>query len=125
MNPTENAEPKQGCKEEVGRDAVYREIYTEMRRFRGYQFSSSMWYTVLLATTLGFLISAQGNDPKGVGQFLREHAGIGWAIGIVSTIIALTSCFLIKYTDFRYKEQRVWTTEHLEPSWNDFQPDKK
>jgi predicted RNase H-like HicB family nuclease len=109
----------------VSRDAVYREMYHEMRRFRDYEFTSSMWYTAILLTIVGFVASTRfANAPGGFAKLLESYCLLKTTIVFIAVSIAAASSYLVHYTYRRYTDLRNWTSANMEPSWRKFQPHK-
>ena len=100
-------------------DAVYRELYNEMRRYRDYEFHSSTWYTAILTAVLGFLISQRFGRPNDLTMFGAALAS-NWIvkIGLVLSTgaLGLISCRLVRYASRRYDALRNYA-DKLEPTW--------
>ena len=114
--------PNTSDDKKVSGDAVYREMYTEMRRFRDYQFSSSMWYTASLLAIFGFLIASRFGTPPTFNNSLTNSYLLKFIVLVMSIVIAGASCYLIKFADWRYNQLRNWT-DMMEPKWKDFKPE--
>lgn len=103
---------------EVTREAVYGEMYNELRRYRDYEFTSSTWYTAILVAILGFLVATRfENTAEGFSAYFQSSCFLRCAVIFVSAIIAGASTFLVNYSYRRYRELRNYTTNHLEPKW--------
>jgi hypothetical protein len=102
----------------VRREAVYREMYNECRRYRDYEFTSSSWYTALLLAMFGFLVATRFGDTAPVlAQWLAESWVLRVCVVLGGAVIAGTANFLIWYSSGRYQELRRYMTSHLEPKW--------
>gem|GEM_PF-6795218 len=104
--------------QEVSKDTVYREMYTEMRRFRDYQFTSSMWYTLqLIAIEAGLISSKYDNKWCDLEKALSNCCCLKLLVALVAIVIATIASFLIWYSHSRYEAIRAATDKYLEPSW--------
>lgn len=102
----------------VKREAVYREMYNECRRYRDYEFTSSAWYTALLLAILSALVATRfGGAAPMLAQRLAESCALKVVIVFGATAIAAVSNFLVWYSSTRYTELRKYITESLEPEW--------
>jgi hypothetical protein len=113
--------------DEVGREAVYGEVYNELRRYRDYEFSSSTWYTALLFAVLGFLIATRfGDTAPGFAAYLDSSCWLKLGVVAGSALIATVSTFLVRYSYKRYRELRDYANKYLEPPWKraEFSPRK-
>jgi hypothetical protein len=113
--------------DEVVKDTVYREMYTEMRRFRDYEFSSSTWFTALLLGIFAFVVMTRHGDASAsLKTLFNEKCFLRCLLVICSAVPAAASTFLIHHTRSRYLELRDWMDKNLEPSWkNGWKPSSK
>jgi hypothetical protein len=109
--------------DEVKPDAVYRELYCEMRRFRDYEFRASTWFSAFLAVLLGFVFvnryekiaPPQESDRSSTLQLaLRNDQFVRFGVVGISFVVAATAAFIVKFSSVRYHELRTFTT-YLEP----------
>jgi hypothetical protein len=102
--------------EKISNEAVYSELYNEMRRYRDYELSASTWYTAILIALLGFIVSVKYGSSDPVSTF--SHI---WyfqvLVLLISTILGVSSFYSIWYANKRYSEIRKIVDEHLEPKW--------
>ncbi len=121
------AENTNALVQEVGREAVYAQIYDEMRRYRDYEFNSSSWYTALLLATIGFLIAVRfGGTAPQLKVLLVTNGFLKLAVIVSAALIAAASCYLIYFSSRRYQYLREWVDNNLEPDWKKktFKPDR-
>jgi hypothetical protein len=100
-------------------EAVYRELYNEMRRYRDYEFQSSTWYTAILTAVLGFLISQRFGRPSDLtifGAALASNCMVKTALFLGTGALGFISCYLVYYASRRYDVIREYTAR-LEPVW--------
>ena len=112
--PTEPALPRV-----EGPDAVYAELYNEMRRYRDYEFQSSTWYTAILIAVLAFLISQRFEKPDDLtifGAALATNCLLKVALLVGTGALGFISCRLVYYASCRYDHIRRYV-DGLEPSW--------
>jgi hypothetical protein len=109
----------------VKREAVYREMYNEGRRYRDYEFTSSAWYTGFLLAIFGFLVATRfGSAAPSLARLLAQSCALKLAIVLGAAAIAAISNFLVWYSYSRYEELRTYMTKKLEPAWKEFVPRK-
>jgi uncharacterized membrane protein len=95
-------------------EAVYAEMYNEMRRFRDYEFTSSMWYTAILLAIVGFVASTRfANSPEDFAKLSEDHLWLKITIAAVALLIAAASSYLIYYSYSQYDHLRTWTSDNL------------
>lgn len=104
--------------DEVSKDAVYRELYNEMRRIRDYEFTSSMWYTALLLAISGFILTVRfGHTLEDGKNLITASCTIRCIIVVAVAVVAGVSNYLVAYSASLYDALREWVDENLEPSW--------
>jgi len=109
--------------DEVKREAVYGEVYNEMRRYRDYEFTSSTWFTALLLAVLGFLVATRyGETASRFESILARSCVLKFFVVLGAGVVATTSSYLVWYSSHRYQELRAWANDHLEPDWKKFKP---
>ena len=92
---------------EVSRDAVYEQLYHEMRRHRDYEMLVSGWYATLVLGALAGLFAIR---PTFQPCLL-------WLFGILIALAGAGVCYLVWYTHDRYESLRKFVDEQIEPSW--------
>lgn len=114
-----NADPRPAAGDNVKADTVYREMYTEMRRYRDYELNIAKWYSTFSLGYFGavyFLLHSQG------GKELRDTLAIGCGgkllLVILGGIICLAGAYSSWYATDRYDHLRQKVTEVLEPDWS-------
>lgn len=108
-------------------EAVYRELYNEMRRYRDYESQSSTWYTAILTAILGFLISQRFGRPDDLtifGAAVAHNCLVKVTLLLGTGALGFISCRLVYYASHRYDEIRKYT-EQLEPTWKTFVPPRR
>jgi hypothetical protein len=114
----------------VSRDAVYAEMYNEMRRCRDYELTASTWYTAILLAVLVLFVSIkyQADPVSGISQYgkladaLQGDRFVQIAIVLIVTFFLGASIYSIRCMNLRYQELRGYTTAKLEPMWSEFSP---
>ena len=104
----------------VDRNTVYTQMYTEMRRFRDYIFSGSTWYTALMLAILAFVVTPRfsGVCPQSRLTAIMIHSVIMKIILVILTVlIVFSSCYNIYYAFRRYTYNRIFVSHYLEPEW--------
>jgi len=105
--------------DEVGRDTVYRETYTEMRRFRDYELSIANWYSsFLLAITGGLIALRSVRAPDGVARLIASDFWIQLAVGVGILLLGGVGSWSSRYSSARYAELRKNVSEQLEPEFS-------
>lgn len=131
---------------EVSRDAVYSELYEEMRRYRDYELTASTWYTAILVGILGSIIAAKflhDGSPSQLAEVLAQNSSFraacdylkqgqiapafvliqGYlfklAIAAIVFIVGVASIHSIHYAHVRHEDLRSYTN-HMEPIWKRF-----
>jgi membrane protein YqaA with SNARE-associated domain len=105
----------------INQEAVYAEMYNEMRRFRDYEFTSSMWYTSILLALIGFVVSTRFAQPtEGLAKFIEDNLWMKIIIAAIAVLLGAASTYLIYYTCSRYDHLREWTDDNLEPEWKKY-----
>ena len=80
----------------VTRDVVYAEMYNEMRRFRDYEFTSSMWYTALLLAILGFVVAVRfGDTARSFANLMDAQCWLKVGVTGIAVLVAGASSCLI------------------------------
>lgn len=102
------------AKENISPDAVYQEMYQEMRRYRDYEITSSQWYTGFLVIILGAMINAKQLNPL-----------ILFCVIVLSILLTFCGITSVIYAKTRHQALRKWVTDWYEPFWKDFKPDEK
>lgn len=100
---------------QVTPDAVYTELYTEMRRFRDYEVNISTWYTTILAAVLGGLLLILTGNNKEIYSFFTEYIYLKCIIAFFTICITFCSIFSVRYVSARYKVLRDYVKNNLEP----------
>ena len=95
---------------EVSRDAVYKQLYHEMRRHRDYERLISGWYSTLALGAIAGLLSI----PR-IG--IRLDTWLVWFLVTVIAIAGAGVCYVVCYSHDRYQSLRKYTNEKIEPSW--------
>jgi hypothetical protein len=107
---------------QVSREAVYAEVYNEMRRYRDYELNASTWYTVILLGILGIIVSArfggQVGQPSQLASNLQDNLLVQSIVAIIDVIIGGASLYSIRYANLRYHQLRNYATNNLEPDWH-------
>lgn len=111
--------------EVISKEVVYREMYTEMRRYRDYELNSSKWYTPMLLAILGFVLKDKmfitvQSSFQSTQSFASEFVIL---IVLITILIVIASCNGVMVAHKRYKELRQYVNT-LEPEWKKFKPTK-
>ena len=101
----------------ISHESVYAEMYSEMRRYRDYEFTSSTWYLAMLLAILGFLLLTRfGERGTRFGELIASGWSFRIAIMITALLVALSCSLLMAYSFKRYKHLREYV-DTLEPEW--------
>ena len=99
---------------EVTPDAIYTQLYTEMRRFGERQKAVVAWYTAILLAMIGAVISYWPDIDLATEDILKLN------VILAALIVAVTGTvhYLIWYTNRRYRDLREYTNNHydIEPN---------
>ncbi len=117
---------KENKPDDVSKDTVYGEFYTEMRRYRDYQLNVATWYTaILLAILSGVLAMKFGSTQSALFQLLSANWIVKVLIAGFATLIGISGIYSILYSSWRHDELRKYVDNHLEPNWKEFKPKKR
>jgi hypothetical protein len=104
----------------VSPDAVYREMYTELRRYRDYELTVATWFTtILLALLAGVFVIGFGREYRSPCH--SSISLVGTILGVFVLILGLIGWRSSRYAGMRYDELRTFTNT-LEPRWKQFTP---
>jgi heme/copper-type cytochrome/quinol oxidase subunit 2 len=98
-------------KDTVSIEAVYSQLYSEMRRARDHQVTIAAWYTTILLTINGALLFLK-RDQSPIPLSNLEK----WAVSIVLVILTVGVCYLFWFEHIRYCEYRR-CAQSMEPEW--------
>lgn len=89
--PKQNNERKEP--NEVNKDTVYSELYSEMRRYRDYHLNVATWYTVILLAVFGEILTVKfGSVQPGLSQLLSTNLAVKILIAVFTTLIGISGC---------------------------------
>jgi len=97
--------------EQIEPDAIYAQLYTEMRRFRDHEKAVVTWYTTILLAMIGAVIGYWPHIDLGdTGDMLELKVTLAALIVVVTGSMH----YLIWYTSRRYRDLRDYTNEHYD-----------
>ena len=117
---------KSNSNNEVSKDTVYSELYTEMRRYRDYELTASTWYIVILLAILGAILTVKfGPVESDLSNFFKFNLLIQLTIAGFATLIGVGGCYSVIFASLRYHELRKYVDRNLEPKWKKFKPKER
>lgn len=109
--------------EEVSSDIIYQELYQEMRRYRDYELSASMWYTTILLAVLGAILSAKYGGNLGLEKFMDECI-VKFITAFIILIIGSSGMWSVYFSHRRYNHLRSFVNDlKIEPDWRIYEPE--
>lgn len=108
------------CNEnDVSKNTVYREVYTEMRRFRDYELSIANWYSSFLLAIIGGLIALKSvRAPEGIAKLVANDFWVQLVVGLGVLVLGAVGSWSSRYSSARYAELRIKLSQNLEPEFS-------
>lgn len=106
--------------EVVNRDAVYAQLYFEMRRYRDYELTAATWWTALLVAILSGLLwisAASGAAQNILVPILRDFR-VKTLMTVPLFLFGLGILHALHYTNLRYQVLRRFCDKELEPAYS-------